>query len=129
MKGLSGAVMNFGALRANRRRELISTGLSLASSIACAQLSASIKPHASVAQALKKIAANANLVSFDVSSYSVGGATLSKAIYAKAIPKRVYHVILGDTAEPTEGPIQPGIAVVVEAQNEKIISVREYQKR
>ena len=57
------------------------------------------------------------------------GATLSKAMYAKVIPKRIHHMIQGDTAKPTEGPIQPQIAVVVEAQNEKIISVREYQKR
>ena len=129
MKGLAGAVLNFDALRANRRREMISTGLSLVSAIACAHLSASIKPHSSVSQALKKIAANAKMVKVKVSSYSVSGATLPKAMYGKAIPTRVFHVVQGDTAKPTEGTIQPRIAVVVEAQNQEIISIREYHKR
>ncbi|NQT37744.1 MAG: hypothetical protein HQ581_09660 [Planctomycetes bacterium] len=129
MKGLVGTVINLVAHRANRRRQLISAGLSLVSSIACARLSKTIKPGMNVAKALKRIASNLNLTDFDISSFSVSGSALPKSVYAKAAPKRVYHLIHGEAKKPVKAPITPRIAVVVEEQSGKIISLREYYKR
>ena len=129
MKGLAGTVMNLRAHRSNRRRQLISFGLSLAATIACARMSKTIKPAANVSRALRQIASNLKIVDFKVSSFSVKGGAIPKSVYARAAPRRVYHLIHGEAKKTAKGPITPWIAVVAEEQGGRIISLREYHKR
>jgi hypothetical protein len=108
---------------------LVGAGLALVTTIACARMSKTIKPAANVSKALRQIASNLKIVDFKVSSFSVKGGVIRKSVYAKAAPKRVYHLIHGEGKKAAKGPITPRIAVVAEEQGGRIISLREYHKR
>ncbi len=129
MKGIAETVVNFSAHRLNRRRQMFKTGIALLTSVACARLSKSIKVQPKVSQALLQIADNLNLIDFNIESFQVQGGDLPKSIYSKSTPKRIYHLLHGQLKKPVNSPITPEIAVVVEEQRGKIISVREYFKR
>ena len=87
-----------------------------------------------VKKVLKKIAGNLKMrdpdfISFDIrGGIQMKGGILPKAAFKKAVPKRVFHLVEGQTG-PKKARIPSSVVIVAEEQNGKIVSVQQYHRR
>jgi hypothetical protein len=113
--------------RAERRRSLFATGLSLGGSVAVATREAPSAPSAEVAAALRSLAERAGLdepaaLSFEVDQPPSIVDALHGMPLAEAAPSRV-HVLIAATDRP-EAPARQLVAVVAQERQGRVISYR-----
>ena len=140
MKTLSAAATNFPAKRQLRRRQLIQKGVALSNTVAYARKSDRIAPTAKIKQELQQMAAKMKLRDVGVQSYKIKGAAhpkgtpfgsaaaLTKAVFKAPVSEPVFHLVEGRTG-PKNSLIPASVAIVVQEQAGKIISMQDYQRR
>ena len=128
MKGLAPTTLNFLAQRSVRRKRLISTGLALLSEVAYPKPSKKLLAKGTVKKTLEKMAANLKLHDVNFLAFNVHGGIVPKTLFHKSIPKRIFHLVEGESGRP-KGKLRSSIVMVAEEQEGKIVSVREYQRR
>ncbi len=127
-KGVAKTLLDFGAHRTNRRRQLIAHGRALAGAVAYAHRLAKSQVGKGVSEALRRMARNLKMKEFDMASFDILGGSLPKAAFGKAMPTRRYHLLEGASG-PAKNGVTPTIVLVAEEQNGKMVSVREYHRR
>lgn len=129
VRGIADTIVNFSAARGKRREDLLNAGLALAASVAHAQFAKAFKAKPALANALEQIAANAGLRTYELKSFNVVGGMAPKRLGAKASAGRVFHLMQGTTEGRNSRNVSGSTAVVVEAQGDAIIGVREYLRK
>jgi hypothetical protein len=128
MKTLSAGVTDFSAKRQLQRRQLIRKGLALGGSVAYASRSERVAPSGEVQNALQQLAKKLKLRGAEVQSFEIKGAALPKAAFRARLAPPVFHVVEGQTG-PKKTRIPTSVAIVVQEQAGKIISIQDYHRR
>jgi hypothetical protein len=128
MKTLPAAVTNFSAKRQLRRRQLIQKGFALRDAVAYARPSKRVAPGVDVEKGLQQLAKKLKLRDITVQSFEIKGAALPKAAFRTPVAQPVFHVVEGRTGRQ-KARIPTSVALVVQEQDGKIISVLDYERR